>query len=350
MPLDTCHLTSEGWRNLRTGALTAGAAPFTPKATKPAGLVSVQSRTAIGAMNAYVFKVPWSTVEPTPGSYSWAAIDNELAAYDPWRMTLRIQAGGDAPTWLKTASGGAMECYNAARGITVYTARWWTEVAMSAWQAMIAAAGARYDTDARVSLVSADLPMVVYSEPYILGGHHPTAQALYAAGCTLTTHTDCIRRCVADTCAAFPHTRVELAIHDSLQYPTTSGVAYSWPLGRSLALELCQQYKTQLTISDYGLGVPDTLAAHTPTGTLATETDVYAWMKLRSQAASSAGGGPVGYQLTPNGLTDKAHYMAMAQNAFDLGGWYCETSGWGSLTSDFGTYDTQLKTQAAGGA
>lgn len=350
--LDTFNLIGDGWRNLRTGDITPIENPthtFIPKAAKPSGLIVVQSRTPTSTLDGYVHKVSWSTVEPTQGNYNWSNIDNALSAYNPWKMTLRIQAGGDTPGWLKTASGGGMDLYNVARDITVNTGRWWTEIAMSAWQNMIAAAGARYDSDARVVLVSADLPMVVYSEPFILGSHDPSAQALFAAGCNLTTHTNSMRRCVADTCTAFPTTRVEFAITSQMQYPSASRCEFSWPLGRSLINDMAKQWGRQLVFSDYGLGVSDTLAAHTPTGTLTTEPDVYAWMKLRSQASDEDGGGPVGYQLTPRGQTEKQHYEAMAQNAHDLGGWYCETSGWGSLGADFNTYDSLLKTQAAGG-
>ena len=327
---------------------------FTPKATKPSGLVSVNPSSVYNydqfGGDSYVLKVPWSAVEPSQGNYVWNVIDNELAAHPSnWRMTLRIQAGGDTPAWLKTASGGGIDLYNVSRDMWVNTGRWWTPVAMDAWQAMIEAAGARYDDDPRVVLVSADLPMVVYSEPFILGSHNPSGIALYNAGCNLTTQTFCIKRCVGDTCAAFPTTRVELAIHQQLQYPTSTGVAFSWPLGRGIALDLAQQFRHQVVFSDYGLGVDDTYANHTPTGTLATESNIYAWMYLRSQAAPEDGGGPVGYQLTPRGQTTPADYAAMAQNSYDLGGWYCETSGWGSLGADFTTYDSQLKAQAAAG-
>ena len=326
---------------------------FAPKGTKPSGLVSVNPSSAVNmssrGADSYVLKVPWSAIEPTPGNYNWTLIDNALAAYGPWRMTLRIQAGDTAPGWLKTASGGGVYCYNVARQAEATVARWWTEAALSAWQAMITAAGARYDTDPRVALVSADLVMVVYSEPFILGSDPPTGVRLYNAGCTLETHTAAMRRSVADTCAAFPHTRVEFTITSRLQYPTPTGIGFSWPLGRALALDLCQQHKHQLVISDYGLGVPDTAAAHPITGTLTTEPDVYAWMLLRSQTPIADGGGPVGYQLTPRGATTKPDYEAMAQNSLDLGGWYVETSGWGTLGDDFAFYDNAHKAQAAAG-
>ena len=326
---------------------------FQPKAAKPSGLVSVNPASASNmstyGADLYVAKIAWSDIEPSQGAYNWAPIDSLLAARPSMRMTLRIQAGNDAPAWLKTASGGAMELYNVSRDITVWTARWWTTVAMNAWQVMIEAAGARYDSDLRVVLVSADLPMVVYSEPFILGSHNPSGQALYAAGCNLVTHTNSIKRCVSDTCRAFPTSRVELAIHSDFQYPIATGVAKSWPLGRQIALDLMAEWKNQLVFSDYGLQTIHTLAAKPITGTLQTEPDVYAWMRLRSQTAPELGGGPVGYQLTPKGMTTKPDYMQMAQNAIDHGGWYCETSGWGTLGSDFTFYDTALKTQAAAG-
>ena len=326
---------------------------FAPKPTRPAGLVSVNPSSAVNmasrGADSYVLKVPWASINPAPGVYDWTLIDNALDAYGPWRMTLRIQAGDTAPGWLKDASGGFIRLYNVSRDIEVDCARWWTPVAMDAWQAMIEAAGARYDTHPSVALVSADLPMVVYSEPFILGGHHPSAQALFAAGLNLQTQTHVIKRCVSDTCRAFPTTRVELAIHKKLQYPTASGVVWSWPLGRQIALDLAMEWKHQLVFSDYGLNVVNTAAAHPLTGTLQTEPDVYAWMRLRSQTAPEDGGGPVGYQLTPRNMTTKPDYEAMAQNSLDHGGWYVETSGWATLGDDFTFYDNAHKAQSAGG-
>ena len=328
---------------------------FEPKANKPAGLSTVNPASlnnyAQHGPDLYVLKTPWSTIEPSQGNYNWAFIDNALAAYPTRKMTLRIQAGGDMPGWLKTASGGAIDLYNVSRDMWVNCGRWWTQIAMDSWQAMITAAGNRYDGDPRVVLVSADLPMVVYSEPFILGSHNPSGIALFNAGCNLTTQTHSIKRCVADTCTAFPTTRVELAITSRLQYPVATGVAFSWPLGRQIALDLALAHRHQVIFTDYGLGVDDTLAAHTPTGTLTTESDVYAWMLLRSQAALEDGGGPVGYQLTPRGQTQPADYVAMATNALDLGGWFVETSGWGSMGSaDITARDSALKAQAAAGA
>lgn len=300
----------------------------------PAGLVCVDPsklpKVAAYGVTGGVVKVGWSTVNPEPGVFDWSAVDAILDAHPGCEFTLRIQAGGTTPGWVKTATG-CLTLRNAARSLTVETAKWWQPAARDAWQAMIQAAGARYGADPRIVMVSADLPMVVYSEPYILGGDKASGVALYRAGLTQAVQVDTIAWCVDVTAEAFPTTLVELAIHSDLQFPTATGVGYSWPVGRALALDLAIRHGAHLLLSDYGLGVGDTLAAHTPTGTLLTEPDVYAWLYLRARSDGPEGG-PVGFQLTPKGHTTPADYAQMAGNAVDLGAQECETSGWGSMT------------------
>lgn len=301
-------------------------------------------------------KTPWSSISPntnpaTGGTYNWSYIDNAMSTYSGARFTLRIQAGVDAPGWLKTTTG-TLNLYNTARSQWANNClMWWKQEAKDAWLHMINAAGARYDNDPRVVIVSADLPMVVYSEPFILGSHDPSAIDLYNNGLDLNTQRDIIKWCVDVTAAAFPNTLVELAIHGNFQYPTATGCAYSWPIGRQIALDLATTHGKHLILTDYGLGVPDTAAARiTGVGDLTTKTEVYDWMHYRTTAAAGAARGPIGFQLTPQGQTQPEHYVQMAQNAVDLGGWECETSGWGSMpAADITRLDNLLKANAIEG-
>lgn len=318
----------------------------------PAGLVCVdpaqlRNVTKYG-VNHYVLEVAWSSVESSRGVYDWSLIDNALTKYGDACMTLRIQAGGTAPAWLKAATG-AVSVFNPPSGKTVDVCHWWEALALDSWQHMIAAAGARYDADPRVVLVSADEPMTVFSEPFIMGDG-PSGAALFAAGCNKATHAAAIKRCVADTIAAFPTTRAELAIHSAWQVCTATGLTASWSAGRDLALELCTQWGQRLVISDYGLSETDTAAAHKPTGTISTETDVYAWMMLRSNGGDAPWAGPTTYQLTiRTSPATQAIYAQAAQNAYDLGAWHVEHSGWGTLGALCPGIDAALKSKAERG-
>lgn len=315
------------------------------------GLVVVDPSKLAGVapqgVNHIALKVPWSSVEPSRGVYNWGAIDNALSTYSNASFTLRIQSGQYVPSWL-IAVTGAVTVLNAARGITVNVCHWWEAQPMDAWRSMIAAAGKRYDAHPRISMVSADQPMVVYSEPFILGSDKQSGIRLYNAGCNQNSHAAAITRCVNDTAAAFPTTHVELAIHSDMQAATATGVVTSWPNGRILALSLATTHGKHLVFSDYGLDQNDTAAAHTPTGTITTETDVYAWMKLRSAGGAAAWAGPTTYQLTVGKSPQTQEtYRQAAQNAIDLGGSQCETAGWGLLGSLAGGLDQALKANAA---
>lgn len=310
------------------------------------GLVVVDP-TKLAALDKYgvdqiALKVAWSAIEPSRNRFNWAVIDNYLSRYPNARFTLRIQSGNSAPGWLKALTG-TVEVYLASRAQTAHVAHWWKPVAMDAWSNMIHAAGARYNNNPRVVMVSADAPMVVYSEPFILGSDRASGVRLYNAGLNQTTQAAAITRCVNDTCTAFPSTLVELAIHSEMQNATATGISYSWPAGRSLALALCNAHGPHLVLSDYGLGSVDTLANHTPTGTINTEPDVYAWMKLRS-TGHAAWAGPVTFQLTVGREPQtRETYRQAAQNAINLGGQQCETSGWGLLGSLATGLDHALK-------
>lgn len=357
-PLDPWRCNPSGTRyvSMRDGSQSALFTPefaYTPKATVQAGLVSVDPTKLPNygqyGPDSYVYKVPWGTVEPSSGTYSWTAIDNMLSTYNPARMTLRIQAGGSAPGWLKTATG-SITITNAQGGLSTVIAHFWETVALDAWDAMIRAAGARYDNDPRVVLVSSDEAMTLYSEPLILGGDTSSAIAMHSAGLDAASHANAMHVSTQSTCEAFPSTMVEFAGHADWQQATASGVRYSWPDGRAFLLELCQQWKGQLVISDYGLDSTDYASNFAPTGTLSNESNYYKWMRNRVGSSPSVGGGPIGFQLTL-GVGEShtgAEYADAAQNAYDFGANYVETAGWGSISPStlITSLDAQLKVQA----
>lgn len=283
-------------------------------------------------------------------------------------MTLRIQAGGTTPSWAYTLSGGSVSVHNTPSNSSVNIAYVWTDVFLNAWSDMIHAAGARYDSNNKVVMVSADGTMCKFSEPYIIGDSTATSGNAIAAamGVPATTAgeqtatnlwTNAISNCVASTIDAFTNTRVELAIHSALQTPTplSKGFNASWPAGRTLALNLATQYGRHLVLSDYGLSDTDTFsttagsgAAHIPTGTIDTEPDEYCWMYLRTRG-SQPYSGPITFQATIRGTSSPtASQLAnFATNAANLGGWQAEHSGWAPLSSSqASSCDGALKAKA----
>lgn len=319
------------------------------------GLVSVVGSNLVNVekygVDHYVMKasdgVSWAAIEPSRGVYDWRPVDNILAARGKRKGALRIQAGDTAPGWLKTLTG-TVEMYNASRGITVNVCHYWEDVAMGAWQNMITAAGARYDQDPRVTMVSAALPTSVFSESFILGNDGPSAIRLYNAGLDLPRLKNVIERCVNDTVAAFPNTLVELAVHLDLQYPTATGVKASKVEARDLALKLATAHGRHLCISDYGLG--STEGGRRPAGTtITTELEIYAWMYLRSLEANKnqPWAGPVSFQLTVGKEPQvQATYVNAGDAALSYNASMCETAGWGLAAEECARLDSALRANA----
>lgn len=346
------------YRHVRTGALSATfttPSPFTRKGIGQRGLVSVDAAAmatyAQYGPDAYVFKVDWNTVEPSPGVYSWTAIDNALTNNGNARMTLRIQAGGSAPNWMKDQLG-RITITNSQLGNSTVVTKFWESVALNAWDAMIRAAGARYDSNPKVTLVSSDEAMTLYSEPLILGGHDPSAIALYNAGLNEDTHRNAIMVSTASTIAAFPTTHVEFAGHSSWQRATANGVIDSWPPARTLLNDLDTLYGSQLVFTSYGLDSTDYATSYPPAASLAAATNYYSWMRTRRAA-----GRKIGFQLTLGaGQTHTGEERwEGAKRAQEFGGDFVEHSSWGTIIND-GTVpngateltavDSQLKTNA----
>lgn len=340
-----------------TTQAVAGGHVFTPKGAVQGGVVTVdydrlQNYDEHGP-SSYVYKVAWNTVEPSQGVYSWTAIDNLLDNMGSATMTLRIQAGGSAPNWLKDLLG-RITITNSQLGLSTVITHFWEQPALDAWDAMIRAAGAKYDADPRVVLVSSDQAMTLYSEPLILGGHHASAIAMFNAGLNKDTHRNAMLVSTQSTCEAFPSTLVEFAGHSDWQQATATGVVWSWPDARTLLNELCLTHKDQLVITDYGLDSTD-YATTFPPEPMASASHYYRWMRGRKAAPTAEGGGRIGFQLTLGaGETHTGQDRADgAQNAYDFGGDFVEHSSWGTVVTEatggaaeLTRLDSQLKTNA----
>lgn len=318
----------------------------TPAPAKDAAGLSMRADSVVDtgtyANNApldHIFlKVPWSAIAPlNNGVYDWHLIDDALTALPNCKFTLRIQAGDTAPGWVKTGSGGAIDVYNTSRKITANCARWWTTFARTAWQNMINACGARYDTNQRIVIVSADLVMAVYSEPFILGNDPASGVRLWNAGLQGSAQqAQAIKDNVADTIAAFPNTLVEMCGHDQFQYTTSTGVASSYSIGRQLAYDVCLAYGPHLILSDYGLGATESPAAKPGNGGgPLTESDWYRWMMGRAlgTGAYASIGGPTFFQYTLGSGPTQQTYVDAGNNAIGWKAQMVETSGYGSMTS-----------------
>ena len=340
--LDPWRCNGSRYVNMRTGALgplLPDPVAFSPKNPGQAGLVTVDYPSLANydqyGPSSYVLKVPMSAVMPSEFSFNWTPVDSVLDSMGTATMTLRIQMGGSAPGWLKDRLG-RFTIFNNQLGLSAEVTKFWDPVALDAWDRMIRAAGARYNDDPRVVLVSSDEAMTLYSEPLILGGHRDSAILLNANGLDADSARNAMLVSTQSTCEAFNHTYVEFAGHSSWQQATPTGIVDNWPNARTLLNELVLRFKSQLVITSYGLDSTDFAVDFPATGTLANALNYYRWMRIRKGLPAEQGGGKIGFQLTLG--AGQVHYGIErrdgAQNALDFGGDFVEHASWGTIYSD----------------
>ena len=288
------------------------------------------------------FTINWSAIQPNNNTnYVWSVIDNAMSAAPDAKFTLRLYAGGGTPGWAKTLSGGNLTLLNGARGISANCPYWWTAPIRTAWRTFMSAVAARYDGDHRVTMISAPLQMIVWAEPFILGGVADNGVQLWNAGFQgQQMAVDHIAQDTADLIARFPNTLVELcASPGQMQFTKSTGITYSRSAAQQILTDMCTLYGSHLCITDYGFGPTDTPANHAQTagGTPLTEADPYWWLKKRRGGAVyspawAAIQGPVIIQYTMSGQTTGPDHVLAAQNALYWGAQGAETMSHSAMT------------------
>jgi hypothetical protein len=317
--------------------------PIGPKpGLKPrvAGLVVAEPMALprYGTLNHYRIQCDWGQIEISPNRYDWRPLDRWLDLYPTAFAKFGISAGGDAPDWLKAATG-SIAVKNLRSGVTATCARWWTSQAIERWASFQSALAGRYDGDQRVLQVSSAEAATIFMEPFIIGGDASSGRALYKAGCNESTQGAAIVRSTQDMLEAWKTTRVELALHSQWQIPTATGLTSSWPKERDLLNQLSATYGDQLMLSDYGLG-PGEAVTNTGAQTLANSTDEYSWMVLRREQ------GPIGFQLTLGSHRSQSALEETIRGAISMGACYVEHASYGPDSASVRTLDDALRSNA----
>lgn len=96
----------------------------------------------------------WEQLEPSEGVYNWTYLDALQAQANQWgyQWEITIGCGVDFPSWV-TAAGAQTVTVHDNNGSAVTICVPWDLVFQAKWQSMIAALGARYDSDPNLRMV-----------------------------------------------------------------------------------------------------------------------------------------------------------------------------------------------------
>lgn len=315
------------------------------------GLVVVNTAALTTPINHQLFRLEWKLLEPVQGQYdwssAWAAINNLPAGAF---AKFGVQAGDHSPQWLKDLTG-TVQVHATKNNIDNYVPHWWDPRMQAAWKSLQIKMAEQFDNEPRLKQIIACSNMTAYMEPFTLGNDDPSADRLYAAGLTQQVDIDSMTIMMDDTLAAWPHTRVELALHLNWQVPRSpasgGGMAsLPWSTLRDWLNPYVIAEGEHLITTDYGLGSGDFIPSATGL-TLQNASTQYEWMRVRAELAAGApGAGPCAYQLTWTvGVTHNAANLQLAiDNCVTLGGDYFETSSFSLLSSGgISTDDSTLK-------
>jgi hypothetical protein len=112
-------------------------------------------------IDGVLMELPWSTIEPSEGSFNWSALDAVLAqaASVGKRVSVIFGAGWQTPSWVY--ADGAQK-FNFIWEQTTWGPKLcsvtsipvpWDAVYLAKWQTLVEAAGARYDSNSTVASV-----------------------------------------------------------------------------------------------------------------------------------------------------------------------------------------------------
>lgn len=89
--------------------------------------------------DGFVLRGHWGKICPAPGVWDWSYFDGMIAQIQPRRFSLQVQAGIQAPAWLRTIGASY---YTSATGSTYPLP--WDRNAMTLWLEFVYAFGERY--------------------------------------------------------------------------------------------------------------------------------------------------------------------------------------------------------------
>lgn len=204
-------------------ALPILAAPL-PVQDRPAGIfcscgptssAGASSHTAAIAalpfVDGFLVRVPWSDVEPSPGTYDWSLVDQQLAliAADGMLAALSIvQGDSGTPSWL--AGLGAQMVTYPFFGTERTVALAWDAIYLERWTALVAALGARYADNPTIEVVHATHATHNGFEMQLPFGEQTQYQSL---GYTDALYAESWAVVLDAFATAFPNTWLDVDVH-----------------------------------------------------------------------------------------------------------------------------------------
>lgn len=224
-------------------ACLAGAVPVHAGGAPPTGVYcSCPPTTSTGAssymatvaakpyVSGFLVRIGWSDLEPQPGQYAWALVDSQLARCraSGKRATLGIVCGPMAPAWLWGM--GAQRFPYLLRGAPDTLAVPWDPVFLSRWTQLVAAVGARYDSDPTLALVH--VTHSTYNgfemqQPF----SPPDISAWQARGYTHARLATAYQPVIDAFAAAFPSTPLDVETHPVMQSDSVSTLVTQYAQG-----------------------------------------------------------------------------------------------------------------------
>lgn len=174
-------------------------------------------------------RIGWNAVNPSEDNYDWSYFDAEIAKAKNAgkKVLIRVEGGKGLPSWVVAASNAAGEptfsfYETAAQGGALITEPvFWAPTLLQKEAKMMAAFGARYNSDPTVAIVTCqfagarnddwNLPDSTTVDGIPPTGSTETSRWL-AAGYTTAKMVDAGNQVVNNTMAAFPNKPVGLAI------------------------------------------------------------------------------------------------------------------------------------------
>jgi hypothetical protein len=108
-----------------------------------------------GVVDGVSWVFTWKDIEPSPGVFNWKNVDAAIAASSSSgrKTILRVLGGAYSPSWVPNQLTFSFQPLGPGSFQTVTMPRTWDPTYVSDWTAFIAAYGARYDGDSRVTMI-----------------------------------------------------------------------------------------------------------------------------------------------------------------------------------------------------
>lgn len=156
------------------------------------GLLDRHGDHALPYLSGFVVRVPWSTIEPTQGSFDYSSIDSAVSYAQAHQegVLLRVEAGTSSPSWVDSLAGSFTIFDQNGQART--QPKFWTSQFDSAYRDLSAHLAARYDGSAAVAGFESSECQMYFSEPYLRDDWNPqNITNLLAAGFTTSADATC---------------------------------------------------------------------------------------------------------------------------------------------------------------